>query len=92
MKIIDMKEEFIVADHVVTVQFENHYKAVTVYASDNHFHSFMFDSEEHAKDCLRKLKSFLCSTNSMENIFSVEEQPGYIEPPKPFEIQTNIEF
>lgn len=75
MKIIDMKDEFIVADHVVAVRVD--YKDLLVYTSNDFRYTFVFESEGHAKDCLRKLKSFLRSNNGMEDLFSVEEQPGY---------------
>lgn len=76
MKIIDMKDEFIVADHVVAVRVD--YKDLLVYTSNDFRYTFVFDAKDHAKDCLRKLKSFLRSNNGMEDLFSVEEQPGYV--------------
>lgn len=76
MKIIDMKDGFIMADHVVAVRLN--YKTLWVYASDDVRFDFAFDSKEHAKDCIRKLKRFIRSTNHMEDLFSIEEQPGYV--------------
>lgn len=78
MKIINMKNGFIAADHIVTVKLED-YKAFSVYTSNNFRYTFVFDSKDHAKDCFRRLKSFLRSNNSMEDLFTINEQPGYIE-------------
>lgn len=87
MKIIDMKNEFIAADHVVRVSgfyevaadWGHVNQAFAVFTSDGFRFDFVFDSEAHAKDCLRKLKSFLRNTNSMEDLFSIEEQSGYVK-------------
>lgn len=78
MKIIDLKDEFIVTDHVVTVRLENS-KAFSIYAANGIRHTFVFDSQEHANDCFRNLKSFLRSIDSLEDFFSINNQPGYIE-------------
>lgn len=75
MKIIDMQDGFIAVDHIVAVSGN---AQLLIYTSDGSCHGFMFDSKEHTKDCIRKLKSFLRSTNSMEDFFSISEQSGYI--------------
>jgi hypothetical protein len=92
MKIIDLKDgfEFIMANNVVTVSGFYEVKgsgsywgeinyALAVFTSDGFRFDFVFDIKEHAKDCFLKLKRFLRSTNSMEDLFSVKEQPGYIK-------------
>lgn len=83
MKIIDMKDNFIVGDYVVAVYIKNEPNAgydqsLWVYTTDGLRHVFVFDSKEHTKNCISKLKRFLRSTNSMEDLFPIEEQPGYV--------------
>lgn len=83
MKIIDMKDDFIVADYIIRVRFRNepvagYDQSIWVYMADGSHHIFVFDSKDHTKDCISKLKRFLRSTNSMEDLFSIEEQPGYV--------------
>ena len=75
MKIIDLKDGFIMADQIVAVSGNNQ---LLIFTSDGACHGFMFDSQEHTKSCISKLKRFLRSTNSMEDLFAIREQPGFI--------------
>lgn len=88
MKVIKDEFEFIMANHIVAVsgfhkiagsQWGKINYAFAVFTYNGFRFEFLFDTEEHAENCFKKLKSFLRSNNSMEDLFSIEEQPGYVE-------------